>query len=179
MCSFRPCWDQLRDIIKYAEKTSVCGYLLIIWNSLSSGGRCISYLRRGTLRIVMSSPLIISTSFGMKLMSSCTSRHGCRASFRTRLPDPAKICQRRQATVKISLKLTLFQDLRPDIRLRSIDSNVGEADNDVEICDDVVPSLQYRRVGGYTLSATCAHLKSPHTLTCNVHHLLHEPALCA
>jgi hypothetical protein len=40
-------------------------------------------------------PLTISISFGMKLISSCTSRQGCLASLRTRFPEPFKCLAKR------------------------------------------------------------------------------------
>lgn len=153
-------------------------FLLMIWNSLSSGDRYISYLR------------LVAENYSeptLDHLNIVRNEADVILDLEARVPgflenEIARPYAKNSATLcnsRISSELTLLQDLRLDIRLGSIDSNVGKANDDVEICDDVVPSLQYRRVSGYTLSATRARPWSPHTLTCNVHHLLHEPALRA
>lgn len=57
------------------------------------------------------SPLIISTSLGIKETSSWTSRHGCRDSRRTRLPEPVKVFIRVSCFWEIGRR-AFFNDFR-------------------------------------------------------------------
>ena len=59
--------------------------LLMIWNSLAPIGSTSVWWWSTTQKTI---PLIISTSFGMKLMPSCSSRQGWRASCRTSRLEP-------------------------------------------------------------------------------------------
>jgi hypothetical protein len=65
-------------------KDGIHSHVLIIWNSLLSVENVRCEPKKNSSRI----PLTISTSFGMKLTSSWTSKHGCRASLRMRSPVP-------------------------------------------------------------------------------------------
>jgi hypothetical protein len=79
------------------------------------------------IRIREDTPFAISTSLGIKDISSCTSRQGCRASLRTRSPVPVldkDLCNAQFANAQLR---TLLQDGGFDVRFRSVNSNMGKA----------------------------------------------------
>ena len=84
-----------------------------------------------THNLLKCAPLIISTSLGMKLISSCTSRHGCRASLRIKFPDPViEIYEMYKA--EVDEIFTPLQDFWLHIRFRCIDCNVCKATDDAD-----------------------------------------------